>query len=248
MLPELRVVIVDDEPLVRRGIARALQQDRSVTVIAECSNGLEAVATLLESRPHLVFLDVQMPELDGFGVLEALGDDRPPAVVFTTAFDTYAVRAFDAHAVDYLLKPFDDARLFEALARARVRRAGASAAAMMTAVPSAPERFAVRVGSRVRIVALEDVEWFEAADNYVALHTMTEQHLLRETLTALERRLPATRYARTHRSAIVTLARVREWKLLPSGDGQIRLSGGATVPLSRSFREAFVQRMNAVGT
>ncbi len=251
MSPELRVVIVEDEPIVRRGIRAALAADPSLVVVGEAGNGLDAVSLLLETRPDVVLLDVQMPVLDGFGVLEALGDDRPRAVIFVTAFDHYAVRAFAEHAVDYLLKPFDDARLLAAIARVRARHDAAPAAraltTMLDAQTEAPQRFAVRIGSVVRVVPLSAVDWFEAADNYVALHTGAETLLVRETLTALERRLPAQTHARTHRSAIVTLERVREWKMLPSGDAEIRLASGERVSLSRSYREAFVERMNAAG-
>ncbi len=251
MSPELRLVIVDDEPLVRRGIRAALSAVDDVRVVGECGNGVDAVALLLDTRPDLVLLDVQMPELDGFGVLRALGDDRPPAVIFVTAFDAYAVQAFAEHAADYLLKPFDDARLLSAIERVRRRPDQASHATLVTTLlatdTSPPQRFAVRIGTRVKIVPLAAVDWFEAADNYVALHTTVGQHLVRETLTSLDRRLPARAYARTHRSAIVTLDRVREWKMLPSGDAEIRLSTDATVPLSRSYRDLFLQRMNAIG-
>ena len=251
MPPELRIAIVEDEPIVRRGIHASLASDASLVVVGETGNGVDAVTLLLETRPDIVLLDVQMPLLDGFGVLEALGDDRPPAVIFVTAFDHYAVRAFAEHAVDYLLKPFDDARLLSAIARVRDRHDTAPTAralnAMLEAQTEAPQRFAVRIGSVVRVVPLNAVDWFESEDNYVALHTGTEKLLVRETLTALDRRLPAQTYARTHRSAIVTLDRVREWKMLPSGDAEIRLASGERVPLSRSYRDAFVQRMNAAG-
>jgi two-component system, LytTR family, response regulator len=251
MSAELRIVIVDDEPLVRRGIRASLAHDATLAIVGECGNGVEAVAMLLDERPDVVLLDVQMPLLDGFGVLDALGEERPPAVIFVTAFDQYAVRAFTEHAVDYLLKPFDDARLLEAIGRVRIRRDIAShqraISGLLAARDEAPQRFAVRIGSRVRVVPLSAVDWFEAADNYVALHTGDGQHLVRETLSALEARLPPTAYARTHRSAIVTLDRVREWKVLASGDAEIRLASGETVPLSRSYRDAFLRRMNASG-
>ena len=251
MPPELRIAIVEDEPIVRRGIHASLASDASLVVVGETGNGVDAVTLLLETRPDIVLLDVQMPLLDGFGVLDALGDDRPRAVIFATAFDQYAVRAFDEHAVDYLLKPFDDARLLAAIARVRERSDGdpqrRALAKLIAARELPPQRFAVRIGSRVRVVPLAAVDWFEAADNYVALHTSEGQHLVRETLSSLERRLPHDAYARTHRSAIVTLDRIREWKALPSGDAEIRLVSGAVVPLSRSYRDEFVLRMNAAG-
>jgi two-component system, LytTR family, response regulator len=251
MLSELRLVIADDEPLVRRGIRAALAHDATLAIVGECGNGVDAVAMLLDQRPDVVLLDVQMPLLDGFGVLDALGDERPPAVIFVTAYDQYAVRAFTEHAVDYLLKPFDDARLIDAIGRVRARSdTGAQQRAvtsLLAARDSAPQRFAVRIGARIRVIPLSAVDWFEAADNYVALHTSDGQYLVRETLSALESRLPRSAYARTHRSAIVTLERVREWKALTSGDAEIRLASGETVPLSRSYRDEFVRRMNATG-
>ena len=252
MSANLRIVLVDDEPLVRRGMRASLRDVPQLAIIGECDNGADAVAMLGDLRPDLVLLDVQMPDLDGFGVLQALGDERPPAVIFVTAHDAYAVRAFEEHAVDYLLKPFDDARLFAAIRRARDRLARGvqdeALPAVLQAMPAPPQRFVVRIGTRVVVVPRASVEWFEAADNYVTLHTGDGAYLVRETLTALERQLPAREYARSHRSAIVTLDRVRGWTMLPSGDAELELRSGARVPLSRTFRDAFLERLAAAGS
>ena len=252
MTADLRLVLVDDEPLVRRGMRAALRGVPRVEIVGEAESGLDAVAMLSELRPDLVLLDVQMPGLDGFGVLQALGDERPPAVIFVTAFDAYAVRAFEEHAVDYLLKPFDDARLLAAIKRARDRltsgRGDTGVPAVLDAVPAPLQRFVVRIGTRVVVVPRASVDWFEAADNYVTLHTPDGAYLVRETLSALERRLPAREYARSHRSAIVALDRVRGWTMLPSGDAELELRSGARVPLSRTFRDSFLERLAAAGS
>ncbi|HEU4698838.1 MAG TPA: LytTR family DNA-binding domain-containing protein [Gemmatimonadales bacterium] len=256
---------MDDEPLVRRGLRAVLAAEPDVAVIGECGDGREAVRRIRAERPDLVFLDVQMPELDGLGVVDALAaDERPPALVFVTAYDAYALRAFEVHAVDYLLKPFDEARLRTALARARQRLGatrvpadGARLAALLAelrpaaAAPErgvahrpdrALERFLVRTGDRLLPVAVTAVDWIEAADNYVRLHVGAERHALRETIKALEAQLDARRFARIHRSTIVNLDRVRELRPLPSGDCAVLLHDGTRLTLSRSFRAAFEAR------
>jgi two-component system LytT family response regulator len=252
-LPErpLRVLLVDDEPLVRRGLRAFLAAEPDVTVVGECGDGRDAVRVIRAERPDLVFLDVQMPELDGLGVVDALEEDeRPPALVFVTAYDAYALRAFEVHAVDYLLKPFDEGRFRTALARARQRLARADTPAPgdprleallreLRPAPAYAERLLVRTASRMLPVPVAAIDWIEAADNYVRLHVGAERHALRETIKGLEARLDPRRFARIHRSTIVNLDRVREVRPLPSGDCVLLLLDGTQLSLSRGYREAF---------
>lgn len=251
----IRALLVDDEALVRRGIRGFLAGEPDLVVIGECGNGLEAVDVIRAERPDLVFLDVQMPELDGLGVIDALDEEeRPPALVFVTAYDAYALRAFEVHAVDYLLKPFDERRFRTALGRARQRLASTgtgpppadprleSLLRELRPAPAYADRLLVRTGSRLVPVAVADIDWFEAADNYVRLHVGRERYALRETIRSLEARLDPRRFARVHRSTIVNLDRVREVRPLPSGDCSLILTGGTELMLSRSWREAFEAR------
>ena len=261
----LRVLLVDDEPLVRRGLRAFLAAERGVEVVGEARDGNEAVAAVRELAPDVLFLDVQMPELDGFGVLDALGPERP-AVVFVTAFDAYAIRAFEVHAVDYLLKPFDEARFRTALDRVRervvARRGGATAAAPDTGALDARldallaqlrgdgrvptdwlARIAIRETDRVTYVPVGDVDWLEADDNYVRVHTRAGARLVRETLKSLESRLDPRHFARIHRSAIVNLERVRELRPTFNGEYVVVLATGARLTLSRGHRDAFFERM-----
>ncbi|AHG89633.1 LytTr DNA-binding region [Gemmatirosa kalamazoonensis] len=263
----LRVLLVDDEPLVRRGLRTFLAAEPGVEVVGECRDGREALGAVRELSPDVMFLDVQMPELDGFGVLDALGPGDRPAVVFVTAFDAYAIRAFDVHAVDYLLKPFDEPRFRTALERARERVAARrGAAAGVASVPHDPSRvaldallaqlrgdgrvagdwlarIAVRETDRVTYVPVADVDWLEADDNYVRVHTRGGARLVRETLKALEARLDPRRFARIHRSAIVNLERVRELRPTFNGEYVVVLATGTRLTLSRGYRDAFFDRM-----
>jgi two-component system, LytTR family, response regulator len=244
--PPLRVVLADDEPLVRRGLARHLAPLPDVQLLAECADGDEAVRVVRATRPDLLLLDVQMPGLDGFGVLERLGEARPPAVIFVTAHDAFAVRAFEVHAVDYLLKPFDRERFLTALSRARARlaRPPDDTYERLLAEVRPPERLVVRDGASTHLVPVGEVDWVEAADNYVALHTADGRELLlRETLKALELRLEPHGFTRVHRSALVNLARVRGLRALPTGDCTLELEGGRTLTLSRTFREGVEGRL-----
>lgn len=246
----LRVLTVDDEPLVRRGVARFLEQSPDVTWIGEARDGAEAVALIERHAPDLVLLDVQMPEMDGFEVLAQIEPDRRPAVVFITAYDQYALRAFEVHAVDYLLKPFDDDRLATAIARARERLAAPPGEDGVDALVrehraqrTRVERFMVRSGGRIYFVDAREVDWFEAADNYVRLHVGDRPHLVRDTIKHLASKLDPSLFVRIHRSTIVNISRIRELRPLPSGDGDIVLSDGVTLRLSRSFREPFERVM-----
>lgn len=243
----LRVLIVDDEPLARDRLRAVLAAEPGLLLVGECGDGAAAVEAIRSAQPDLVLLDVQMPGLDGFGVLEAVGADAMPMVIFVTAHDGYAVRAFEVHALDYLLKPFDDDRLRAAVDRAR--HPGVEAAALATRLralldqrgagpPAAPyaQRLMVRRGAAIRYVPLDQVEWIEAADNYVRLHGAGSIHLVRMPLRELEERLDPTAFARVHRSAIVRLAAVREIRPWAGGDYLAVLQSGREVRISRTYR------------
>jgi two-component system LytT family response regulator len=243
----LRVVVVDDEPLVRLGLRRTLNSLPGVVLVADCRHGLEALKVIRAERPDLLLLDIQMPGLTGFDVVMALDEAERPAIIFVTAFDEFAVKAFEVQAVDYLLKPFDDQRVARAVERARERlradRAAAGTAGLEGLVGlvnrQSPhlERLLVKDGGRTEVIAVDEVEWFEAADNYVRVHLGRRREVVRETLGGLANRLDPARFCRVHRSAIVNLRRIRELKVLQSGDAEVVLQGGATVSVSRGFRK-----------
>ena len=245
----LRTLIVDDEPVARRRVRRLLRLDPEVQIVGECGDGAAAVDAVRTLSPDLVLLDVQMPELDGFSTLQALSPDEIPVVIFVTAFDRYALRAFDVHALDYLLKPVDGERLAVALGRARARvaerRSHASVALDERLAGLLRElagerryltRLPVRSQGRLVIVDLSDVDWIAAADNYVTLHAGDQQHLLRDTMGRLERELDPDRFVRIHRSSIVRIDRIKE--LLPDfhGDYTLILKNGTRLTLSRTYR------------
>jgi two-component system LytT family response regulator len=244
----VRVLIVDDEELARQRLQRLLAAEQDVEIIGEASDGAQAVESIRRLVPDVVFLDVQMPEVDGFAVLERLGPRPAPAIIFVTAHDDYALRAFDVHAVDYLRKPFDAARFKEALSRARQRLAGAGAEdqarkldALLAQVDSHPprsrERLMIRTDGRLYFVRIDDIDWIEAAGNYVKLHVGRETHLMRETMLGIEKMLDPTRFLRIHRSAIVNLDRVREMQPWFSGEYTVILRDGTQLRLSRVYRE-----------
>jgi len=244
----LRVLLADDEPVARIGLARMLREDPELEVVAECGHGAEAVRAILALRPDLVLLDVQMPELDGFGVLHAVRPERMPPLIFVTAYDQYAIRAFEVHALDYLLKPFDDARLAEAIARAKrvIREGGAEGlgrrlAALLEegtleSVEQPLRRLVVRKPDRMVLVPVEEIDWIEAANYCARVHAGGKVHVIREALQRLERSLDPDRFFRSHRSAIVNLDRVREVRPGSRGDLALVLTDGSRVPLSRSRR------------
>jgi len=249
-MADLRVLIADDEPLVRSGVRRLLEAEPGVTVVGEARHGGEALELAARLKPDLIFLDVQMPELDGLGVARALSGPGMPGIVFVTAYDRYAVQAFELHAIDYLLKPFDDERLRAALERARAHLGGAGERealagrigellALLRPDGGRVARFLVRTGQKLVLVNAADVEWIEAADNYVRLHVAGRRHVLRETMTHLEARLDPAQFVRIHRSAIVNLSQVAELTVQPSGDCTVRLRSGALLTLSRRYREGF---------
>jgi len=249
-MKKIRTLIVDDESLARDRMRQLLQKEAEVEIIGECADGRTAVATIQSEAPDLIFLDVQMPELDGFGVVEALGADASPVIVFVTAHDKFALRAFEIHAVDYLLKPFDRERFQVALQRAlqQVVQRDSSAlisrqAALIASLKSAQtgDRIAVKSGSHVVWVTLDEVDWIGSADNYAELHVGTKTHLLRETMAALEARLDSKQFVRISRSVIVNAPRIKELKRLFYGGCEITLQDGTKLTLSRRYRDKLQQ-------
>ncbi|MGH9392380.1 MAG: LytR/AlgR family response regulator transcription factor [Vicinamibacteria bacterium] len=227
----LRALIAADEPLSRRKIKTLLEREPDAEVAAECASGPEAAKLIRELDPNLVFLDIEMPELDGLSVLEGLGARAAPAVILVTAYDQYAVRAFEVKALDYLLKPIDRRRFQTALERARdhLRRSSEP-------VERPLSRLLVRSGERARIVRIDTVDWLEAADNYVRVHVGGETHLLRDTLSRLKTRLDPTRFLRIHRKAIVNLERIDSLYPLFHGDQVVVLQDGTELTVSRRYR------------
>lgn len=244
----MRVLIVDDEPIARRGIRRQLQSEADVEVIGECGDGAAAIDAITELAPDLVFLDIQMPEVGGFEVVDAIGVARMPAVVFVTAYDEHALRAFDVHAVDYVLKPIDRHRFRTAVERARRRLAHAPgqldrriAAALEELGRPAHDyakRLAIKGDGRVILVNVDEVDRLEAAGNYVEVHSGGRHHLVRETMARLEARLDPARFVRISRSSIVNAIRVRELQPMFNGDFVVVLRDGTKVAGSRRYRAA----------
>ncbi len=246
-MERVSALIVDDERLARKRIRRFLCAEPGMEVIAECENGPQAAAFLQERRPDILFLDIQMPGLDGFGVVQSLNSGVRPMIIFVTAFDDYAVRAFEVHAFDYLLKPFDRKRFQETLQRAksqleRLRGGdmGERLAALMENLREpkrAVDRIAIRSGGHVFFVRTRDIDWIEAADNYVCLHCGPDTHILRETMNALETRLDGDTFLRVHRSTIVNVDRIKELQPWFRGDYRILLQNGMELTMSRSYRD-----------
>jgi two-component system LytT family response regulator len=256
----ITVIVVDDENIARRRLVRLLEETGEVKIVAECAGGRDAVARIQALQPGMVFLDVQMPDLDGFGVLQELDETPLPAIVFVTAFDQYAVRAFDVHAVDYLLKPFDTVRLREAFARAKERiqtRARSDEDTRLrsllrdylggdvrgTGSREYLDRVAVKVDGVLRIVRTADIDWWETDGNYVRLHVGASSHLIRATATSIEGQLDPRQFLRIHRRYIVNIDRVAEVQPWFGGDSIVLLRGGAKLRLSRTYRERLHSRL-----
>jgi two-component system, LytTR family, response regulator len=242
----IRTVIVDDEPLARLGIRAQLKEEKDIEIVAECRNGLEAMAAIEKQAPDLVFLDVQMPELDGFGVMEAVGVEHMPVVIFVTAYDQYALRAFDVHALDYLLKPVDPERFASALQRARkqiehhgVQDLNQRLQNFLDDVQSRrkfTERLVIKSGSRIFFLNVAEIDWIEAADNYVRLHAGPDSHLLRETMNSVEQRLNPDHFLRIHRSRIINIRQIKELQPLFRGEYDIMLRDGTHLESGRAYR------------
>lgn len=243
---KIRTLIVDDEELARERLRSLLTRESRIEIIGEAGDGKAAVAAIEKLKPDLVFLDVQMPELTGFEVLEALDEETRPNVVFCTAHDKFALKAFDVHAVDYLLKPFDRERfqtaLHRAIAKVELQKAGKQdgglTAVLKEVKPSAPvERLLVKAGGRVLLIKVDDIDYVEAADNYVTLRVGKESHMMRETMAALEGRLPPDKFMRISRSAIVNVERIQELQPMFHGEYIVLLKNGTKLTLSRSYRD-----------
>jgi two-component system LytT family response regulator len=248
-----RTLVVDDEPIARERVMSLLQHEDDVEIVGECSDGAQAIAAIHQQTPDLVFLDVQMPGVDGFGVISAIGAERMPIVIFVTAYDEYAVKAFEVHALDYLLKPFGRDRFQETLKHARAslerRRAGDLGRRLLALVndikPEAPkfERLVVKSGGRVFFLRSEDIDWIEAAGNYVRLHLGEESHLFRETMNRMAARLDTRRFARIHRSRIVNTERIKELQPWFNGEYVVVLRNGTRLPLSRGYRDKLQEQL-----
>jgi two-component system, LytTR family, response regulator len=236
-IASIRTLIVDDEALARKNITTLLRGDPDIAIVGECSTGTEAIESIRSERPSLVFLDVQMPDCDGFDVIEQLGGDAPKAVVFVTAYDQYALKAFEVEALDYLLKPFDDARFFRVLARAK------NLANRSESAQAGIDRLMVKSAGRVTFLRVREIDWIEAADYYASLHAAGRTHLLRRSMSDLERELDTKTFCRIHRSAIVNVDRVREFKLDSNGEYEVVLEGGTKLRVSRGYREQLQRKL-----
>jgi two-component system LytT family response regulator len=235
---KLRTIIVDDERMARTRLRRMLEKDPEVEIAAECEDGLEAVAAVRELEPDLMLLDIQMPGMDGFGVLEELGAERTPEVVFVTAYDEHAIRAFEEHAIDYLMKPVSPERFAKMLARVRERRGKANQDSLMEMLAHRKAaRLMVKNGERTSFISPEEIDWVEAAGNYAILHLGKRTHILRETMSALEGQLSGDVFCRVSRSAILNLRRVKELQSLSAGEHVAILEDGQRIGISRSLRE-----------
>ncbi len=260
----LTVIAADDEKIARRRLVRLIEETGDAEVVAACSGGREAIDQTIALQPQVLFLDVQMPDLDGFGVLEGIVGKASPAIVFVTAYDQYAVRAFDAHAVDYLLKPFDTARFREAYVRVmervasrergseddRIRAlvadyvAAVQPAAIAAAKPTL-DRVAVKVDGVLRVVRTADVDWWETDGNYIRLHVGASSHLIRMTAASIEPQLDPRSFIRIHRRFIVNVDRIVEVQPWFAGDAIVVLRSGAKLRLSRTYRERLHARLGA---
>jgi two-component system, LytTR family, response regulator len=241
------VLVADDEPLARERLAGLLSQEPDIEVVGQARDGEEAVTAIHDDSPDLVFLDVQMPQMSGFDVIEAVGSDKMPLVIFVTAYDQHALKAFQVRALDYLLKPFDRERFGRTMARVRERLRGgpqlrADLATLLEQLRPQPSgHIPVRVGQRTELVKIENIDWIESAGNYVTLHVGAQEHLLRETLSELESRLPPRQFVRVHRTAIVNLDRIQSLVPTPHGDHRLILRDGRELTLSRTYRARLEQ-------
>jgi two-component system LytT family response regulator len=246
-MSKIRTLIVDDENLARKKIRTLLEREHDIEIVGECSNGLKAVSAIQKLSPDLLFLDIQMPGMDGFAVLEAIGTEHMPAVIFVTAYDQYALRAFDVHALDYLLKPFDRARFQTALQHVRVHAQREVANDLnqrlqtllkdMKTERKYLERLVIKSGGRVFFLKVEEIDWIDAADNYAHLHVGHESHLLRETMSGLETKLDPEKFLRIHRSTIVNIERIKELRPSFHGEYTVILRNGTQLTLSRGYRD-----------
>src|SRR5262245_26862836 len=250
----IRALIVDDEPLAREGVALALARERDVEIGGSCGDGPSAVNAILSLEPDLVFLDVKMPGLDGFAVIAEIGADKMPPVIFLTAYEEHALRAFRVNAIDYLLKPIDAAELAKSVERARLRlgqggdwrgELRALVAELAEARTGDPGRILVRVSGRVHVLDPREIDWAEAAGDYVTIHASQKTHLVRDSLRNIEARLAEHGFRRIHRSILVKLACIRELVAKDNGDHDVVPHDGTVLRLSRSYRDALYEALSA---
>lgn len=251
---KMTVVIADDEPLARDRLTSLLSAEPDAEIVAMCRDGEEAARAIGEHRPDLVLLDIQMPRMDGFDVIRTVGADRMPMVIFVTAYDQHAIRAFDVRAIDYLLKPFDRERFAGALQRARAQieaqangelsRRLVTLMADLKRDSSRSDRLVVKSGGRLFFLRADEIDWIEAAGNYVRLHVGEQSHLLRETMNAIEGRLDRERFFRIHRSRIVNVERIQEMQPWLNGEYSLVLKTGTRLTISRGYREKLQQRLH----
>jgi two-component system LytT family response regulator len=249
----IRVLLSDDESLARERLRRLLEEEPDLEIVAECGDGRSAVSLIKREKPDLVFLDIQMPEVDGFGVVAAL-KEQMPLTIFVTAYDSYAMKAFEVHALDYLLKPVGKERLAEALGRARKQLQHPSAEGMfqrrvldllgdLDSRQQAPQRIVIKADGEIVCLKPGEIDWAESAGNYVCLHVGGHTHILRETITSLEGRLGARQFLRVHRSTLVNVDRIKTLRPSLYGDYAILLRDGTKLTLSRGFRENVLKRL-----
>jgi two-component system LytT family response regulator len=250
----IRTLIVDDEPLARERVRGLLAEQPDVEVIGEARDGEEAVRAILAHEPDLVFLDIQMPKLDGFEVIRTVGAGNMPLVVFVTAFDQHALKAFDVRALDYLLKPFDRERFAESIGRVRtaIERSGTDEIGrrllelvreLKPGGAARSERLVIKSAGRLFFLRTDEIDWVEAAGNYVKLHVGPEEHLLRETMNGIELKLDPDRFFRIHRSRIVNMERIKELQPWFNGEYVVILQNGTKLTLSRGYREKLQERL-----
>jgi two-component system, LytTR family, response regulator len=252
-MTKIRTLVVDDEPVARARLLSLLGDEPDIEVVGECDSGSQAVSVIAETSPDLMFLDVQMPEMDGFELARTLGPERMPAVVFVTAFDQYALRAFEIHALDYLLKPFSAQRFKSALTHARdqlsQRQATSLGRQLLAMIPEirrrepSVDRLVVKSSGRVYFVRTADIDWCEAAGNYVSLHAGEQSHLVRETMAHLESQLDPQQFVRIHRCTIVNVDRIQELRSSFNGEHVVLLRGGTRLTLSRGYRDTLQARL-----
>lgn len=234
---KIRALVIDDEPLARSNVLLLLQKNPEVEMVGQYGSALEGLDGIRKHHPDLVFLDVRMPEYDGFDILEMLGRDAPTAVIFVTAYDQYAIKAFDTGALDYLLKPFSNARFARALDRAKER------IALRGTHPAKMDRFTIKSGGRVLFLAVTEIDWIEAADYYASLHVGPKTHLVRRSMNELESDLDPAQFCRIHRSTIVNLDRVRELRFDSDGEYELVLLDATKLRLSRRYRKEVQARL-----
>ena len=248
---KIRTLIVDDEPLARERVKRFLKDERDIEIIGECGNGNDAIEAISQNEPDLVFLDIQMPEKNGFDVIKSINGKHLPTIVFVTAYDQYALQAFDVHALDYLLKPFNRERFHRAVARAKEQIEGqhrgelderlVSLITSITPEKKYLERLVVKSVGRVFFLKTQEIDWIEASGNYLKLHVGRESHMIRETMNAVEAKLDPAQFMRIHRSTIVNIDRIKELHPMFSGDYSAILRDGTELALSRNYREKFLE-------